>query len=74
MSVENGMTHSRSVLLLHRSTEQSGANKAKQSRAEPTEPAELSSVEQGNVGTPGINNTFGHMDQRMEFSLVEREF
>lgn len=50
------MRHSRSILLLHGSAEQSSA--------------EQSIAVQG---TDGRDSTVGHMDQRMEFSLVERE-
>ena len=50
-SVENGMRHSRSILLLYGSAEQS----------------------RGVQDTDGRDSTVWQMDQRMEFSLVERE-
>ena len=53
------MRHSRSILLLHSSAELSRANRAELSRAV--------------QGTDSRDSTVGHMDQRMEFSLVERE-
>ena len=55
-SVENGMIHSRSLLILHSSAEQSKEEK--------------SNVEEC---IDGKDSTVGHMDQRMDFSLVERK-
>ena len=47
--------------------EQSRANRAMHSRAEPTK------MRRVGQNTDGRDSTVGLMDQRMEFSLVERE-